>query len=130
MEIKLYANKLSDTFLDRIDLFVVMQEVQSTDKGDISSQEMHHAVIDAFTLQKGREQRHLNGKLTEDEIETYCILDNEAQKILESAISKFGLSHRSIASVKKIGRTIADLNAHEKIEKKDVLEALSYRRRK
>ena len=130
MEIKRYANKLSDPFLDRIDLFVVMQEVQSTDQGDISSQEMHHAVIDAFTLQKGRAQKHLNGKLTEDEIETYCILDNDAQKILESAISKFGLSHRSIASVKKIGRTIADLNAHEKIAKKDILEALSYRRRK
>ncbi len=130
MEIKRYANKLSDPFLDRIDLFVVMQEVQSTDQGDISSQEMHHAVIDAFTLQKGRLQKHLNGKLTEDEIETYCILDNDAQKILESAISKFGLSHRSIASVKKIGRTIADLNAHEKIAKKDILEALSYRRRK
>lgn len=130
MEIKRYANKLSDPFLDRIDLFVVMQEVQSTDKGDISSQEMHHAVIDAFTLQKEREQKHLNGKLTEDEIETYCLLDHEAQKILESAISKFGLSHRSIASLKKIGRTIADLNAHTKIEKKDILEALSYRRRK
>jgi magnesium chelatase family protein len=32
--------------------------------------------------------------------------------------------------VKKIARTIADLNKNEKIEKKDILEALSYRRRK
>jgi predicted ATPase with chaperone activity len=32
--------------------------------------------------------------------------------------------------VKKIGRTIADLNAHKMIEKSDMLEALSYRRRK
>ncbi|WP_424557531.1 hypothetical protein [Sulfurovum sp.] len=52
-----------------------------------------------------------------------------ANKILENAIHKFGLSYRSIVSVKKIGRTIADLNAHEKIEKSDILEALSYRRR-
>ena len=53
----------------------------------------------------------------------------EAQNILDTAIGKFALSHRSIGSVKKIARTIADLNQHEKIEKKDMLEALSYRRR-
>jgi len=129
MEIKRYANKLSDPFLDRIDLFVVMQEVESTDKGDVSSSAMHQAVIKAFTMQKNRQQTRLNGKLKEDEIEQYCRLNEDAETILESAITKFGLSHRSIASVKKVGRTIADLNAHEKIEKKDILEALSYRRR-
>ena len=130
MEIKRYTNKLSDPFLDRIDLFVVMQEVQSSDKGDVTSKAMHQAVIKAFKLQKERGQIRLNGKLAEDEIERYCVLSDEAQKILGSAIAKFALSHRSIASVKKIGRTVADLHSNEKIEKKDVLEALSYRRRK
>ena len=130
MEIKRYANKLSDPFLDRIDLFVVMQEVQTTDRGDVTSKAMHEAVIETFKRQKERGQVRLNGKLNEDEIEQYCLLAEDAQKILESATQKFGLSHRSIASVKKIGRTIADLNKNEKIEKKDILEALSYRRRK
>jgi len=130
MEIKRYTNKLSDPFLDRIDLFVVMQEVQSDDKSDVTSEAMHQAVIEAFKMQKSRAQERLNGKLNEEEIETYCLLSSEADKILESAIGKFGLSHRSIASVKKIGRTIADLNKNENIEKKDILEALSYRRRK
>ena len=130
LEIKRYQNKLSDPFLDRIDLFVVMQEVQNTDVGDVTSEAMHKAVIQAFTMQKEREQVRLNGKLNEDEIEVYCMLSDDAKMILNSAIGKFGLSHRSIASVKKIGRTIADLNKNEKIEKKDILEALSYRRRK
>ena len=107
-----------------------MQEVQSDDKGDITSKEMHDAVLKAFKMQKHRGQKRLNGKLNEEEIESYCQLDDASQKILEGAIGKFGLSHRSIASVKKIGRTIADLNGHEVIEKSDVLEALSYRRRK
>ena len=130
VEIKRYANKLSDPFLDRIDLFVVMQEVQSRDKGDVTSEAMHQAVIESFKRQKKRHQIRLNGKLAEDEIESYCRLNDEAEKILEGAIRKFGLSHRSIASVKKIGRTIADLNGNDKIEKRDILEALSYRRRK
>ena len=42
-EIKQYANKLSDPFLDRIDLFVVMQEVQSNDNRDVTSEAMHQA---------------------------------------------------------------------------------------
>ena len=130
MEIKRYANKLSDPFLDRIDLFVVMQEVQNSDLGDVSSEAMHHAVIEGFKIQKKRGQVRLNGKLNEKEIETYCLLTPEADKILASAIAKFGLSHRSIASVKKIARTIADLEGNKLIEKKNILEALSYRRRK
>jgi magnesium chelatase family protein len=129
VEIKRYQNKLSDPFLDRIDLFVVMQEVNSMDKGDISSAQMHQEVLKAFKIQKFRGQSRLNGKLTEEEIESYCLLDSNASQIIENAISKFGLSHRSIASVKKIGRTIADLNGHKMIEKSDILEALSYRRR-
>ncbi len=130
LEIKRYQNKLSDPFLDRIDLFVVMQEVQTSDKSDVSSEAMHEAVIKTFCLQKRRGQLRLNGKLQENEIEVYCKLHVEAEKILSSAIVKFGLSHRSIASLKKIGRTIADLSGHESIEKKDILEALSYRRRR
>jgi len=129
VEIKRYQNKLSDPFLDRIDLFVVMQEVDVADKGDISSAQMHQEVLKAFKKQKKRGQIRLNGKLTEEEIERYCLLDSDASTILDNAISKFGLSHRSIASVKKTGRTIADLNTHGLIEKSDILEALSYRRR-
>jgi magnesium chelatase family protein len=71
-----------------------------------------------------------NQKRSSDSVNAVHSEEKDAQNILNSAISKFGLSHRSIASIKKIGRTIADLNAHEKIEKKDILEALSYRRRK
>lgn len=130
MEIKRYQNRLSDPFLDRIDIFVVMQEISSSDRGDITSSQMHEMVLEAFKRQKSRNQERLNGKLTEEEVERYCTLNQDAQNIIESAISKFGLSHRSIASIKKVARTIADLNAHQDIEKSDILEALSYRRRR
>jgi len=130
VEISRYRNKLSDPFLDRMDLFVVMQEIDSRDRADVSSKEMYQAVLRAFVMQKQRGQQHLNGKLTEEEIESYCLLTTDTEGILESAVTRFGLSHRSISSIKKVARTIADINGHEKIEKKDLLEALSYRRRK
>ena len=128
-EIKRYKNRLSDPFLDRIDLFVVMQEVSSTDKADISSKEMKKQVNRAFIAQKKRGQVNLNGKLREDEVEKFCMLSDDANKILFSAIERFSLSHRSIGSIKKVARTIADLDLSSNIEKRHLLEALSYRRR-
>jgi len=130
VEIKRYRNKLSDPFLDRIDLFVVMQEVSSDDQSDVTSAQMHSQVIEAFVKQKQRGQMHLNGKLTEEEIERFCTLDKDARSIMDGAIQRFALSHRSIASIKKVARTIADLAGHENIARGDVLEALSYRRRR
>ncbi len=129
MEIKRYKNRLSDPFLDRIDIFVTMQEISASDSPDISSQTMHQSVLESFERQMQRGQSRLNGKLSEKEIEHFCTLEPLAQETLEAAITRFGLTHRSIASIKKVARTIADLNAHTHISKPDLLEALSYRRR-
>jgi len=128
-EIKRYKNRLSDPFLDRIDLFVTMQEILADDKKGIGSKEMKKQVNQAFILQKERGQERLNGKLRENEIEEFCRLSSDAEAILFSAIEKFGLSHRSLGSIKKVARTIADLAGSVNIEKIHVLEALSYRRR-
>ena len=129
LEIQRYKNRLSEPFLDRIDLHVVMQKVKSTDKSTLSSKEMQKRVLKAFELQKQRSQERLNGKLNEKEIERYCVLDNEAEGVLKNAINSFGLSFRSINSVKKVARTIADLGKSEYIKKEHLLEALSYRKR-
>jgi len=129
MEIKRYKNKLSDPFLDRMDLFVTMQEISPDDKSDRSSKELHQIVLEVFATQIKRGQTQLNGKLSEGEIERFCLLEGEALDTLHKAIIRFGLTHRSIASIKKVSRTIADINQHESITKGDLLEALSYRRR-
>jgi len=128
-EVKRYKNRLSDPFLDRIDLFVVMQEVNMNDKMDYTSKELKLIVNSAFKAQMSRGQSNLNGKLKEEEIEQYCQLNEETEKILFAAIERFALSHRSINSIKKVARTIADVEQSVSIEKRHLLEALSYRRR-
>jgi magnesium chelatase family protein len=128
-EIKRYKNRLSEPFLDRIDIFVVMQEISATDRQDITSKEMKKMVNSAFIFQKKRGQNSLNGKLKDNEIDKFCKLSLDAENILFSAIERFGLSHRTLVSIKKVARTIADLDNSNLIEKKHILEALSYRRR-
>ncbi|PNV83060.1 MAG: Fis family transcriptional regulator [Sulfurimonas sp.] len=129
LEIQRYKNRLSDPFLDRIDLCVVMQQVRSNDKVTISSKEMHSQVIDVHKRARLRGQRRFTAKLSDEEIEKYCVLDSEAKDVLERAVERFALSFRSIKKIQKVSRTIADLDASDIIGKKHLLEALSYRRR-
>jgi len=128
-EIKRYKNRLSDPFLDRIDIFITMQEIKRDDRADISSKEMRKKVLEAFIAQKSRGQERLNGKLKESEIDKFCKLSKEAKETLFLAIDKFGLSNRALDSIKRVSRTIADLENSAIIEKKHILEALSYRKR-
>jgi len=128
-EIQRYKNKISDPFLDRIDLYITMNEVTKKDVSDVTSEELHRKVIEAFKLQKLRGQKELNGKLNDVEIKKYCILTKKAQNILDISIEKFVLSFRAINKVLKVARTIADLKAKEMIDSDHVIEALSYRKR-
>jgi len=129
LEIKRYKSRLSEPFLDRIDLYIVMNETNIDDKSSISSKQMHKKVLEAFKMQKIRGQKNLNGKLFDEDIKKYCVLDEQSNGILKKAAQNFNLSFRSINKILKVSRTIADLQSSEMILKEHLLEALSYRRR-
>ena len=129
LEIQRYKNRLSDPFLDRIDLSVVMQSVKSDDKPSFTSKELHKKVVQAHIFAKNRGQDNFNANLNDSEIEKFCLLSQDAKDTLDIAINRFTLSFRSIKKIQKVSRTIADLDSSEIIDKKHILEALSYRRR-
>jgi len=129
LEIQRYKNRLSEPLLDRIDLYVQMDEVKSDDTSTITSSQMFKIVKKAFKMQKARGQKELNGKMDEKAIEKFCKLQSDAQPILDNATSKFALTQRGINKVLKIARTIADMEESSHIQKSHLLEALSYRRR-
>jgi len=129
LEIKRYKNRLSEPFLDRIDLYVIMNDTSVDSKSTISSNEIRKQVISAFKMQMLRGQKNLNGKLSDEEITKYCILDSQTKEVLEKARINLNLSFRSINKLLKVSRTIADLEESTNIQKKHLLESLSYRRR-
>ncbi len=129
LEIQKYKNRLSEPLLDRIDLYVQMDEVTSKDSSSITSSQMFEIVKKAFIMQMQRGQKELNGKLDEKDIQKFCKLSSDTQLVLNSAIEKFSLTQRGINKVLKIARTIADMQSSKDIQKPHLLEALSYRRR-
>lgn len=128
-EIKRYKARLSTPILDRIDLYVAMEEIKPNDKPSLSSKQMSEMILQAFAFQKGRGQEEFNGKLSDDELRRYCILVKDAQTLLDQAISRYNLSQRTINKCLKVARTCADLAQSEHIEKSHLLTSLSYRAR-
>ncbi|RDU65033.1 YifB family Mg chelatase-like AAA ATPase [Helicobacter sp. MIT 14-3879] len=125
IEIRKYRNKLSEPLRDRIDIFIKMEENRSEER--ISSIELFKQVLDAFSMQKSRNQGKLNGKLNDSEIEKFCALNEENLNLLELAVQRYGLSFRGRQKILKVARSIADLNKSENIKKEHLLESLSYR---
>lgn len=129
LEISRYRSRLSDPFLDRIDLYVQMHPASIEDKHSYTSQQLHQQVRNAFILQRKRGQKRLNGSLDDHEIKKYCIMDEEAQEVLDQALARYNLSYRAVSKVLKVARTIADLEGSTLIRKTHALEALSFRKR-
>ena len=126
-EIQRYKNRLSEPFLDRMDIFVQMEEFSEAGKSDITSNEMFDNVIKAFSAQMKRGGK-LNSRLSDKELAGLEITD-EATDMLQKAGARFAMSARSSAKTLKVARTIADLENSIKVEKPHILEALSYRKR-
>ncbi len=127
VEIARYRARISGPLLDRIDLYVQMEEEQG--ERSVDSKTLHVKVLAAFTLQKERGQKVLNGKLDDAMLAQVCICEAPAKEVLEKAALRYGLSHRAIGKTLKVARTIADLDGAKEIGSAHVLEALSFRQR-
>ena len=129
LEVQRYKNRLSDPFLDRIDMSVIMNDVDLSSKSYSSSFDLHKKVITAFKMQINRGQSDFNGKLNDKDINRFCKLNEDAKAILETAVNNFSLSFRAINKILKVSRTIADIQECEDIQKSHLLAALSFRNR-
>lgn len=129
LDIRRYKGRLSDPFLDRIDIYIQMQPVRAEDKATFSSEQLHETVLRVHARQRERGQQSLNGRLSDAEIDKHCRLETGAEAVLAQAVQRFSLSFRSIKKLHKIARTIADIDDSQSITQAHLLEALSYRRR-
>lgn len=127
LEIKRYKSKLSAPLLDRIDIYVAMDE-QKSEEVTYTSSFMQQEVLKAFKRQKKRGQKSFNANLSQKEIEKYCSLDLTCKELLQKATIRYGLSQRAIHKSLSLARTIADLANLSNIDKSSLLEALSFRR--
>lgn len=136
-----YKNRISGPLWDRFDLFVYVhpveiQSLQGYTLGE-SSQKVQQRILHTRRLQYDRwktaphpnkpytyTNAHLSGEL----LDASCKLDENSQKIMQKAISKFHISARGYFRILKVSRTIADLENSAHIKQQHILEALQFRR--
>ncbi|MEL6524937.1 MAG: hypothetical protein AAFQ07_04430, partial [Chloroflexota bacterium] len=70
---------------------------------------------------------YANGDMAAGDIQTYCVLKEDAKQLLNLSVRKMRLSARSYHRVLKLSRTIADLAGADEIEVPHVAEAIQYR---
>lgn len=129
-----YLNRISGPLLDRIDLHVEVTPVAFdtlNSKGEEEkSSQIRERVSMAREVQKNRFQEDgifANAQMQPRLIRNHCKLDQNSQEMLKQAMERLGLSARAYDRIKKVGRTIADLEGSPEIKAEHIAEAIQYR---
>lgn len=129
-----YQRKLSGPILDRIDLYVDVDEVDhATLLGEQRAEPSESIKNRVLRARKMQQERHtdpmiVNAGLTNKQIKQHAGLSETAKTLLDTAAEKLGISARAYMRTIKVARTIADLDGSPTVEIPHVTEALQYRR--
>ena len=100
------------------------------DAGGEGSEQIRERVVRARDRQLSRyqgEKIYCNAQLSPRQIRKYCGIAPDSERLLESAMTRLGLSARAHDRILKVARTIADLDAAESISTTHISEAIQYR---
>lgn len=135
-QIARYQRKLSGPILDRIDLYVPVENVAherllGTDAHSQTSTVVKKRVEAARARQATRygNNEKLNADMNNRDLKNLANLLPEAKAVLDQAATQLDISARSYMRTVKIARTIADLEASLDIKTGHISEALQYRSR-
>lgn len=130
-----YLNKISGPLLDRIDIHVEVTPVSyselSAERISEKSDAVRERVIRAREIQSKRYSEndgvHCNAQIGSKQLREVCRIDEAGNQLLKTAMERLGLSARAYDRILKVARTIADLEACERIETNHLAEAIQYR---
>lgn len=134
MQIRKYLSKISGPIMDRIDIQVEVDNITYSQLNGGSKEESSASIkkrVDkARQIQLERfsgTKVFSNAKMSVPQMNKFCPLSKECQKLMEMAFNNLKLSARAHDRILKVARTIADLDGELDILPQHIAEAISYR---
>ena len=121
--------------MDRIDLHVEVtpvpfKDLAETPKGEVSAS-IRARVMAAKKIQETRfattPDIFSNAQMSSKDVDKYCILQADGFSLLKTAMERLSLSARAFVRIKKVARTIADLDNSADIKAEHLAEAIQFR---
>ncbi len=132
VDIARYQARVSGPLLDRLDLHV---DVPPVDLSSLASSSLGEStaivaarVATARAVQHARQAKE-NGRLEPADLLRHATLDDDGRALVIRAVERLGLSGRGYDRVRRVARTIADLDGSDAIRAAHVAEALQLRGR-
>ena len=134
-QIQRYVSKISGPLLDRIDIHIEVPAVKYKElRGERNDRGFGHGARARVARPRapvralrGRETVYANAQMPPKLIRKHCAITADGEKLLETAITRLGLSARAHDRILKVSRTIADLDASANLETRHLSEAIQYR---
>jgi len=133
-QIRQYQARVSGPLLDRIDIHIEVPSMEYREISGTHSSEDSQAIRERVRKARERQQERftgqstlLNARMSDGQLKTHCLLDDDSRQLIEMAVDKLGLSVRAYTRILKVARTIADLEGANSITAPHVAEAIQYR---
>ncbi len=125
-----YRARLSGPLVDRIDLHVEVpalpyHQLALADEGEPTS--AVRARVGAARERQRERGKTWNARLPSPALARVAALDAAGHQLLERAATHLGLSARAIARIRRVARTIADLEGSAEVRAVHLAETLQYR---
>jgi len=131
-EMDRYLSRLSGPLLDRIDVHVEAPAVPWSElsgrPSGLSTEAMRAQVEQARGAQRSRQGPGIvNARLSGKMLDEYAPMTDPARSLLGSALTELGLSARAYDKIRRVARTVADLDGASTLDVGHVAEAVGYR---
>ena len=132
-EMEKYLAKISGPLIDRIDIHVEVPAVGynqlTAPARGADTETLRRQVLAARARQADRNggPARPNSALSGRELDEHARLDEGGRELLRQAMNELGLSARAYDKVRRVARTIADVEEKEGVETHHVAEAVQYR---
>jgi magnesium chelatase family protein len=126
----------SPAILDRIDIHVDVRRVRPAEltRGEgahrpaETSAQMLERVLDARSRQRRRQGPRINGLLTPRELDESGAFDAGARECLSRCLAEGSMSARGYDRIRRVARTVADLDGCDTVREEHVQRAIAWRR--